>query len=175
MRRDLTHYQHLHPFSGADGTWTAPLTLPESGDYRAFADFAVGGKPLTLGVDLRVPSYYEPRPLPAPTGFARAVNYEVTLNKRCRVDRRRGYASLPHNPRRARNHQPRALSRGSGAFSATAPRRSRLPARPPYRHRRECRASGSQITFHVRFSSMGRYRLFLQFVHEGQIHTATFR
>jgi hypothetical protein len=35
-------------------------------------------------------------------------------------------------------------------------------------------ASGSQITFHVRFPCMSRYRLFLQFIHEGQIHTATF-
>jgi hypothetical protein len=35
-------------------------------------------------------------------------------------------------------------------------------------------ASGSRITFHARFPSMGRYRLFLQFAHEGLVHTADF-
>jgi hypothetical protein len=35
-------------------------------------------------------------------------------------------------------------------------------------------ASGGRITFHARFPSMGRYRLFLQLVHEGLVHTADF-
>src|SRR5215208_1274649 len=49
VRRDLAHYQHLHPSLGTDGTWSVPLVLPEPGVYRAFADFSVGGESLTLG------------------------------------------------------------------------------------------------------------------------------
>jgi hypothetical protein len=43
VRRDLIHYQHLHPSLGTDGAWSVPLVLPEPGVYRAFADFSVGG------------------------------------------------------------------------------------------------------------------------------------
>ena len=69
-RRDLRGYQHLHPTMAADGTWSVPLTLPEPGVYRAYADFTVtadgsGGIPVTLGVDLIVNGDYQSRPLPS--------------------------------------------------------------------------------------------------------------
>src|SRR5918997_1955279 len=71
VRRDLTHYRHLHPSMGADGTWSAPLTFPEPGVYRVFADFAAAGRGLTLGADLEVPGLYEPVALPVPAGAVR--------------------------------------------------------------------------------------------------------
>ncbi|PZG09953.1 hypothetical protein C1I95_28545, partial [Micromonospora craterilacus] len=57
VRRDLTGYQHLHPTMAADGTWSVPLTLPQPGIWRAYADFtalADDGRQTatTLGVDL---------------------------------------------------------------------------------------------------------------------------
>src|SRR4028119_1901541 len=79
VRRDLVHYQHLHPSLGADGTWSVPLALPEPGVYRAFADFSAGGEALTLGGDLAVPGTFEFAPLPDPTGVAHTEDYEVTL------------------------------------------------------------------------------------------------
>ena len=41
VRRDLTGYQHLHPTMTPDGTWRVPLTLPDPGVWRAYADFTV--------------------------------------------------------------------------------------------------------------------------------------
>jgi trans-2,3-dihydro-3-hydroxyanthranilate isomerase len=52
VRRDLAGFQHLHPARRADGEWAVPLRLPAGGVYRAFADFVVDGRKLTLGVDL---------------------------------------------------------------------------------------------------------------------------
>jgi hypothetical protein len=80
VRRDLFHYQHLHPSMSEDGTWSIPLTLPEPGIYRVFADFTIDGEPLTLGADLDAPGDYEPRRLPDPAGIARADGYEVVLD-----------------------------------------------------------------------------------------------
>ncbi|MFC7640073.1 hypothetical protein ACFQX6_02770 [Streptosporangium lutulentum] len=40
VSRDLGDFQHLHPELAGDGSWSVRLTLPEAGDYRAFADFA---------------------------------------------------------------------------------------------------------------------------------------
>ena len=54
VRRDMTGFQHLHPTENADGTWSLPVTLPDAGTYRVFADFSVGEKPYTLADDLTV-------------------------------------------------------------------------------------------------------------------------
>src|ERR671911_2328442 len=80
VRRDLVHYQHLHPSLGADGTWSIALALPESGVYRAFADFSLGEGALTLGADLTVPGNLEFAQLPDPTSITRTDDYEVTLS-----------------------------------------------------------------------------------------------
>lgn len=79
--RDLSGYQHLHPSLETDGTWSVPLTLPEPMVYRAFADFAVGGMPLTLGIDLFAPGDSRPEPLPKPASVAYTEDggYEVAL------------------------------------------------------------------------------------------------
>ncbi len=74
VRRDLSHYRHLHPSMDVDGTWSAPLTFPEPGVYRVFADFAAAGRGLTLGDDLEVPGAYEPVPLPTPGGEERVIH-----------------------------------------------------------------------------------------------------
>src|SRR4028119_1489690 len=71
VRRDLTHYRHLHPSMDAEGTWSAPLVFPEPGVYRVFADFAAAGRGLTLGADLKMPGLYEPDARPAPAGAGR--------------------------------------------------------------------------------------------------------
>ena len=64
VRRDLVHYQHLHPSLGVDGTWWVPLVLPEPGVYRAFADFSVGGEhdPCVRDVFAAVVSYAQGDP-----------------------------------------------------------------------------------------------------------------
>ena len=54
VRRDGTGFQHLHPELGADGAWRTPLTLPEPGAYRVFADFKHDGTADTLAADLTV-------------------------------------------------------------------------------------------------------------------------
>ena len=54
VRRDMTGFQHLHPTENPDGTWSVPVTLPDAGSYRVFADFSVDDKPYTLADDLTV-------------------------------------------------------------------------------------------------------------------------
>lgn len=175
IRRDLMYYQHLHPSLGADGTWLVSLTLPEPGVYRAFADFAIDGEPLTLGVDLTAPGDYEPGPLPAPTGTARADDYEVALEagvvaagtEAMLVFRitRGGQVVVDLEPYLGALGHLVVLREGDLAY---------LHVHPVDASGTADSASRSRITFHARFPSMGRYRLFLQFAHEGLVHTADF-
>ena len=169
VRRALAHYQHLHPSLETDGTWSVPLALPEPGVYRAFADFSVGGMPLTLGTDLTVPGELRFTPLPDPTSVVRVDGYEVALGAGSltagaeipltfrvtqggeRVEELEQYlGALGHLV---------ALREGDLAFLHVHPKGF---------------TTGQQIGFQVVFPSMGYYRLFLQFAHAEQAHTAAF-
>ena len=169
VRRDLTHYRHLHPSIGADGTWSAHLTFPEPGAYRVFADFAAAGRYLTLGEDLEVPGTYEPVPLPAPANAERVGEYEVVLASDFASG---GEASLVfdvyRDGRPVEDLEPYlgalghlvALREGDLAF---------LHVHPETKE-----GSGPRIGFRAAFPSSGRYRLFLQFAHRGRVQTAAF-
>ena len=168
VRHDLSHYQHLHPSMSADGTWSIPFIFPESGLYRVFADFAIEGEPLTLGADLDTPGDYEPRQLPDPAGVASVDGYEVVLDVGTvasgaeteitfRVTRK-GQEVGDLDPYLAALGHLVALREGDLA----------------YLHVHPMDGAGSRIAFHTAFPSAGRYRLFLQFAHEGRVNTVAF-
>jgi hypothetical protein len=162
VRRDLRGYQHLHPTQGPDGAWTTSLTLPEAGVYRAFADFKTGGTQHTLGIDLFVPGAFVPKDLPAPSSTATVDGYEVKLHEHADTAGflvRRGGKLVTDLQRYlgAGGHLV-ALREGDLAYEHVHPD----PGPPP------------QIAFHLGSRAPGTYRLFLQFRHEGRVHTAAF-
>ena len=149
VRRDMTGFQHLHPTQRPDGSWSVPVTLPDAGSYRVFADFSVGDKPHTLADDLTVDGSVRSHALPgagrrAPTSTAS----RVTLTSRA------AGARLHRHARRQPGRHP-GLPGRQGPPRRAARGRSRLPARAP----RRGPPRGSRPTF----PTAGRYRLFLQF------------
>lgn len=55
VRNDLTGFQHLHPVMDERGTWRTPVTIPEQGTYRLYADFVPqGGGQVVLDGSLQV-------------------------------------------------------------------------------------------------------------------------
>ena len=81
VRRDMTGFQHVHPTAGPDGTWSVPLTLPDAGSYRVFADFSVDGEPHTLADDLSVDGAVRTEPLPAPVESVDVDGLRVRLTE----------------------------------------------------------------------------------------------
>jgi hypothetical protein len=169
VRRDLSHYRHLHPSMGDDGTWATPLEFPEPGPYRVVADFAAAGRSFTLGDDLQVPGAYDPLPLSDPTGAQRVGEYEVSFSSAVGDG---GNASLvfgiSRNGRPVEDLEPYlgalghlvALREGDLAFLHVHPEAEE--------------GSGPRIAFRATFPSEGRYRLYLQFAHAGGVKTAAF-
>lgn len=76
--RDLSQYQHVHPTMSKDGTWSVPLTLPQRGDYRVFADFNAGGSRHVLGRSIMAPGTMIGMALPKVSTTARTDGYLVT-------------------------------------------------------------------------------------------------
>jgi hypothetical protein len=166
VRRDLTGFQHLHPKLGADGTWSAPVKLAEGGSYRMFADFSRGGEAQTLAADLRVDGPADLRALPAPRPVATSEGYDVRLAAgtahpgepaTLRFAITRDGVPIDTEPYLGAGGHLVALREGDLAFLHVHPDEH-----------------ADDVAFEATFPTAGRYRLFLQFKHEGKVRTVAF-
>jgi hypothetical protein len=163
-RRDLTGFQHLHPAQRADGTWTTSVRLPDAGSYRLFADFSHEGEARTLASDLRVDGPADLEALPAPRATAVSDGgYDVRLAGTARPGEEanlrftitKNGAPVRTEPYLGAGGHLVALREGDLAFLHVHP-------------------AGDGPTFAATFPTEGRYRLFLQFQHEGRVQTVAF-
>jgi hypothetical protein len=168
-RRDLTGFQHLHPRMAADGTWTTPVTIAEPGNYRVFADFKRDGENQTLARDLTVTGAADPEPLPPPADTTiTAGGYRVELT----AGRVTAGEPAELGFRVTRGGEDVALQDYLGAKGHLVALRAGDLA---YLHTHPEDAGGAgKVSFETEFPSEGRYRLFLEFKHDGQVHTAAF-
>ncbi|MFE9017387.1 hypothetical protein ACFYNL_02220 [Streptomyces sp. NPDC007808] len=175
--RDLATYRHLHPTRGADGTWSIPVELPRAGGYRVFADFTPakkGAQNLTLGADLAAAGRYEPQRLPEPNARAKVDGYEVRLDGALRPGRAGELKlNVSRDGRPVTDLQPYL-----GAYGHLVALRSGdlayLHVHPNGEPGDGATKPGPEISFTATAPSSGSYRLFLDFKHDGQVHTATF-
>jgi hypothetical protein len=158
VRRDLSGFQHLHPTQDRDGAWSVPLNLPEAGTYRVFADFTTDGERHTLGADLAVDGEVRAHPLPAPATTTTVDGYRVTLDAKgsdLRFSVTRDGKPIAVEPYLGARGHLVALREGDLAYLHVHP-------------------DADSLSFMAEFPSAGRYRLFLQFQHDGRVHTAEF-
>ena len=169
VRRDTQGFQHLHPRMEDDGRWSTPVTLPQAGSYRVFADFQRDGEKTTLGADLAVDGPADFQPLPAASATARtAGGYDVELSG---GDSRAGRESelefavsrkgepIRTEPYLGAGGHLVALREGDLGYLHTHPAEH---------------GEGAAVPFETAFPSAGRYRLFFQFKHDGRVRTAAF-
>jgi hypothetical protein len=165
VRRDGSGFQHLHPELGGEGVWSVPLTLPEAGSYRVFADFSHEGEARTLAADLTVDGDADYGPLPEPaTRSSAGDGYEVRLEGapvHAGEEAELNFTVTRHDERvrpepylGARGHLV-ALREGDLAFLHVHP-------------------DEDSLAFMAEFPTEARYRLYLQFKHEGRVRTAEF-
>jgi hypothetical protein len=165
VRRDFVGFQHLHPDMDAAGTWQTDLTLSQAGAYRVFADFVIDGVKRTLATDLFVGGSFEPQPMPDAAHIVDAGDgYTVELPSHAHAGEE---TTLSFVVRRhgvvvddiadylgARGHLV-ALRGGDLAYL-------------------HVHADEEELLFEAAFPTPGAYRLFLQFSHAGEVHTAAF-
>ncbi len=169
VRRDTGGFQHLHPAMDADGRWSVPVTIPQAGSYRVFADFERDGEKTALGADLAVDGPVDSAPLPAPS--RRAVvpgGYEVSVGgEPARAGRTselaftvtRGGQPVETEPYLGAGGHLVALREGDLAYLHTHP---------------DAHGDDAAVRFETGFPSAGRYRLFFQFKDQGRVRTAAF-
>jgi hypothetical protein len=165
VRRDLTGFQHLHPQMQTDGTWSTDLRLEDAGSFRVFADFSHRDEPRTLATDLRVDGDADLRDLPAAESTAKSDGgYDVQLDtahaaageeSQLRFTITRDGQPVDVEPYLGAGGHLVALREGDLAFLHVHP-------------------VGEGTEFAATFPTPGRYRLFLQFQHQGDVQTVAF-
>jgi hypothetical protein len=165
-RRDLRGFQHLHPEQAADGSWRVDVRFDDAGSYRLFADFSHDGENQTLAADLRVDGAADLRALPAPQPTAVSDGgYDVRLDS---GDARPGEeADLRFTITRdgAPVRTERYLGAGGHLVALREGDLGFLHVHP---------TGDDSVRFAATFPTEGRYRLFLQFKHEGRVQTVAF-
>ena len=154
------------PRAAADGTWSADVRLDAAGSYRLFADFSHDGTARTLAADLRVDGAADLRPLPAPQPTAVSDGgYDVRLDAGRGASRARRPTCASRSPATAcRCKTEPYLGAGGHLVALREGDMAFLHVHP----------MDDGVRFAATFPTAGRYRLFLQFKHEGRVQTVAF-
>ena len=165
VRRDGSHFRHVHPQMAPDGTWSTPLELPDAGSYRVFADFRPeDGPELTLGADVQVPGDYRPQNHVDSRTFT-VDGYEVSLFGDLNVKAASTVTiEISRDGRRVTDLQDYLGAKGH-LVALRSDDLAYLHVHPE---------EGGQVKFAVEVPTAGKYRLFLDFQHEGEVRTAEF-
>ena len=174
VRRDHTGFQHVHPELGRNGTWTTELDLTP-GPWRLFADFkAVGAEPLTLGSDLAVAGAYRPAGSVPDSRTAAVDDYRVEIagdlvpgrdSRLTLTVRKDGEPVTDLQPYLGAYGHLVALREGDLAY---------LHVHPDGTPGDGATEPGPDVVFYASVPSAGRYRLYLDFQHDGVVRTAAF-
>jgi len=171
VARDLSVFRHVHPELTTDGTWLVDLDALPAGSYRAIADVMIADGPrLALGTDLAVAGPLTPQPLADPSPTTTVDGYEVSLATErgdggevtaTLVVRKEGTVVELEPYLGAKGHLV-ALRAGDLAYAHVHPieHRSHAPER--------------SVSFDATLPVAGRYGLFFDFKHDGEVHTASF-
>ncbi|GGX02373.1 hypothetical protein GCM10010297_25210 [Streptomyces malachitofuscus] len=175
--RDLLTYRHLHPTRAADGTWSTSVDLPRAGGYRVFADFTParkGAENLTLGADLAASGSYRPQELPRPAATARVDGYDVELTGTLQPGRASELRlSVSRDGKPVTDLQPYLGAYGH-LVALRAGDLAYLHVHPHGEPGDGTTEPGPEVSFTATAPSTGRYRLFLDFKHDGVVRTAAF-
>jgi len=174
--RDMSDFQHVHPRMLDDGSWAVSVQFANGGAYKVFADFAPATQPgaMTLATDVLVAGAHQPEPLPAVSGTAVVNGYSVTLTGALEPGREsRVTLSVSKDGRPVNDLQPYlgayghlvALRAGDLAYLHVHPDGEPDDGRT---------LPGPDVPFIVEIPSSGYYRLYLDFMHDGVVHTAAF-
>jgi hypothetical protein len=172
IRTDLAVFRHLHPTLGRDGTWSAPVTLPEPGDYRVIAEFVArddggNGDHVMLGTTATVPGSWTPDKLDAST-----VGDDGIVSVKVDGDLAVGPSGRLDILARDTEGRPVKLGTYLGTFAhVTGFHRQSGAVVHMHPLGPEVDDTGTRLSFHTQFETPGEYICFVQLRVDGFLHT----
>lgn len=169
VRSDLSGFQHLHPTMAPNGTWTARPKAVSPGDYRLYVQVVPSGvaEPIVLSRTLSVAGTATAEALPAVATTTMTDGYLLTLS------------GQPTNGKDLEVTVTRAgkpvtdLEPYLGTYAhVTAFRKDTLAFAHLHPLNTVKGKGGPTLRFMVEIEQAGTYRLFIQFMTGGVLHTA---
>jgi hypothetical protein len=186
VRKDLNNFQHLHPTFQHTGEFTLPdLKLPSDGQYRIFADFTPtasqmgpdGEKlPVTVFQDVNVGDLakYKPQSIGAIDEVKTFQGYDIQMTN----DPQPVTASSMNMVSFDIKKDGKAVTNLENYLGALGHSVVLREGTLDFTHAHPLTTSSSKQTgrvdFHVNFPMEGKYKLFTQFQHQGQLITSDF-
>jgi hypothetical protein len=173
VRRDLTGFQHVHPrLDRATGTWSVDVRLTP-GVWRVVADLVPEGwEGITLADDVSVAGDFTPAALPGDDRTAEVATDAGTYTVTLEGDTAPGASTVLTTRVELDGEPVTDLEPYLGAYGHLVAMRAGdlgyLHVHP------EEGPAGPGIEFATAFPEPATYRLFLDFQHRGQVHTAAF-
>jgi plastocyanin len=174
VSKDLKEFYHEHPEFGADGAYTTTFTFPQGGEYLLFQDYQPEGEGHQLG---RQTLTVSGAARPAVTFGADALTWtggdpyaaSLTTDQPAQVGRPlMMQAKLTYKGQPITDLAPYLGAMGHMVvLSEDAKQYLHV-------HPQEQAGHGPEVAFQTQFEQPGRYRVFFQFNHAGQVHTADF-
>ncbi len=173
VRTDYAVFRHLHPTIDQQGVWSAPVTLPEPGDYRVIAEFVArdeggNGDFLMLGSTATIPGDWSRDPVDPPKMSDDGI-VNVAAVGSAHVGRS-GSLDI-----RVRDAQGRPVKLGTylGAFAHMTAFQldSGVVVHLHPLGQPETHEDGTVLRFHTQFEQSGDYLAFVQVRVDGFLHT----
>lgn len=178
VRSDGTQFRHTHPsLDPATGTWSLPWQWAAAGTYRVYADFtpdvedATG---VTLSRSVDVAGHLDPAPPTSAAATDLVDGFDVTIAGQLTA----GAASELTVTVARDGHAVTDLEPYLGAFGHLVALRdgdlAYLHVHAEGDEPTPGEIAGPDIAFTAHVPTAGRYRLYLDFQVDGQVHTAEF-
>ncbi|MEV5651340.1 hypothetical protein AB0L57_24080 [Nocardia sp. NPDC052254] len=173
VRSDTTEYRHVHPVRDAAGTWSIDWTWRTPGTYRIFADSRPAGAPgeLVLSSTVTVPGPATDTPLPAVSRTTTVDGYRVRMDGDLSTGGSDVSFAVSKDGKPVTDLQPYL-----GAYGHLVALRSDDLSYLHVHPEGEIGSTpaGPRVAFHAQAPSADAYRLYLDFAHDGKVHTAEF-
>jgi hypothetical protein len=182
VRKDLAYFQHIHPtFNANTGVWTLDkLTIPTDGPYRLFADFTEGGtkSAVTIYEDFNVGDMtnYQKQPVGDTNEDKTFGKYQVLLQTEPIVLQANTAAKLVYLFGDAQNGGASltGLQPYLGAMGHAVILSENLDFIHAHATDNKLLASRGVVEFMATLPKEGKYKVFGQFQHNGNVFTTDF-
>lgn len=165
VRNDLKHFDHIHPSHSGQGVFSVPYNFTSSGFYRVWIDFTIDGMQHIVDFDMNVAGNVESEEIDALGGLK--VNFvspkEIIAGKETELkfevfDKNNNPIPVTKKFLDANSHLI-AIDDTLGEFN---------------HNHDENFDKDNKITFNHKFTKSGKYRLWVQFLIEDKVRTASF-
>lgn len=182
VRKDLAYFQHVHPtLDKSTGTWTLDkLTIPTDGPYRLFADFTEPGSksPVTIYEDFNVGDMtkYQKQPIGDTKDDKTFGKYQVLLQTEPIVLQANTEAKLVYlfGDTTKGGTSLTGLEPYLGAMGHAVILSENLDFIHAHAMDNATLASRGVVEFMATLPKEGKYKVFGQFQHNGQVFTTDF-